>query len=71
MIVADETGDRQMNCCDWGNCLAVGPFDGVNKSLLNAVGRKNISVNETRFIYLCPQHFRRGVAYFNPDEVRK
>ena len=70
MIIVDEE-ESAMNRCDWVDCLAVGLFDGVNPALLNDIGRKNISVNETRFIYLCAQHFRRGVAHFNPDEVRK
>jgi hypothetical protein len=70
MRVADEQ-ESAMNRCDWLDCLAVGLFDGVTASLLNTEGHKNISVNETRFIYLCPMHFRRGVAHFNPDEVRK
>ena len=63
--------EKAMNRCDWRECLADGLFDGINPTLLNDVGRQNISVKETRFIYLCPQHFRRGVAHFNPDEVRK
>ena len=68
---ATEEQESTMNRCDWLNCFAIGLFDGVNPTLLNDIGRQNIPINETRFIYLCPQHFRRGVAHFNPDEVRK
>ena len=70
MKIPDER-EGSMNRCDWLNCLAVGHFDGVDTTLLNALGRKNILINEGRFIYLCPQHFRSGVAHFNPDEIRK
>ena len=70
MKIPDEP-EASMNPCDWLNCLAIGHFDGVDATLLNALGRTNIPVHEARFIYLCPQHFRRGVAHFNPDEIRK
>ena len=70
VIITDEP-EIEMNRCDWLNCRAIGLFDGVRISLLNTEGRKNILVNDTRFIYLCPKHFRRGVAHFNPDEIRK
>jgi len=69
-ITTDEL-ETSKNRCDWLNCLAIGHFDGVDTSLLNTEGRKNIPVNDTRFIYLCAKHFRIGVAHFNPDEVRK
>ncbi len=68
-VIRESEG--QMNRCDWRECLAAGLFDGVHTSLLNTIGRENIPVNDTRFMYLCPKHFRRGVAHFNPDEVRK
>ena len=69
MIITDEL-ESEMNRCDWQNCRAIGIFDAVNAILLNAEGLKNIPVTESRFIYLCPHHFRRGVAHFKPDEVR-
>lgn len=42
----------------------MGILDGVDTSLLNNEGRKNISLDESRsrFIYLCPKHFELGVG---------
>ena len=54
----------KMNRCDWADCIDAGLFEGVNASLINAEGRKNISLdkNRVRFIYLCPMHFDLGVG---------
>ena len=52
-----------MNRCDWTDCaLEVGLFDGAPSSLLSAEVRKKISVDKSRFINLCPNHFELGVA---------
>jgi len=63
-----------MNRCDWIGCSAIGLFDGIDSSLLNSEGRKNVPFDEnrSRFIYLCPEHFELGVGNFNANEdVRK
>lgn len=60
-----------MNRCDWIECREIGLWDGVENSLLNAEGRKNIRVTEapTRFTYLCPKHFALGVGILNQGKV--
>ena len=44
--------------------MEMGILDGVDMSLLNDEGRKNIFLDETtaRFIYLCEKHFELGVG---------
>ena len=61
MTISDDK-EHRMNRCDWTDCLAMGVFAGIHKSLLNAEGRKNTSADETRFIYLCPEHFDLGMG---------
>jgi hypothetical protein len=53
-----------MNRCDWGECHEVGILDGVDTSLPNNEGRKNISLDEGRFrfIYLCPNISARSIS---------
>ena len=59
-----------MNRCDGAECHEVGILDGVDTSLLNNEGRKNISLDESRsrFIYLCPKHFELGVGQLTSDK---
>ena len=60
-----------MNRCDWIDCYEIGLWDGLENSLLNAEGRKNVRVTEsaTRFTYPCPKHFQLGVGRLNQDKV--
>ena len=48
----------------------MGILDGVDTSLLNNEGRKNISLDESRsrFIYLCPKHFELEVGTLRRNE---
>jgi hypothetical protein len=57
-----EGGGDSVNNCDWSGCLQIGLFDGVDSILLNAEGQKHIATEPTRFIYLCPEHFKLGVG---------
>ena len=59
-----------MNRCDWAECMEIGILDGVEMSLLNEEGRKNIFLDESRsrFIYLCAKHFELGVGQLTPDK---
>jgi len=59
-----------MNRCDWTGCSAIGLFDGVDSSLLNIEGQKNVRLDEnrSRFIYLCPDHFELGVGNLKSNE---
>jgi hypothetical protein len=59
-----------MNRCDWADCTEMGILDGVEMSLLNNEGRKNILLSESpsRFIYLCEKHFELGVGQLTSDK---
>ena len=48
--------------CDWIGCLEVGFFDGVQKTVLNAEGRKNITETRRTFVVLCPEHVMLSVG---------
>jgi len=48
--------------CDWIGCLETGFFDGVQKTLLNAERRSNITETRRTFVFLCPDHFKLGVG---------
>jgi hypothetical protein len=48
--------------CDWIGCVEVGFFDGVQKTLLNAEGRKNIAETRRTFVILCSHHLKLGVS---------
>ena len=48
--------------CDWIGCRETGFFDGVQKSLLNAEGRKNITETRRTFVFLCTKHFKLAVG---------
>ena len=58
-------GDN-MNKCDWTDCVKVGLFDGVENTLLNAEGQKNVGKEFRRFLYLCPEHFKLAIG--TPDK---
>jgi hypothetical protein len=55
-----------MNKCDWTDCVKVGLFDGVENTLLNAEGQKNVGKEFRRFLYLCPEHFKLAIG--KPDK---
>ena len=59
-----------MNRCDWADYMEMGILDGVEMSLLNDEGRKNIFLDEmtSRFIYLCEKHFELAVGQFTSDK---
>jgi hypothetical protein len=48
--------------CDWIGCLEVGFFDGVQKTVLNAEGRKNITETRRTFVFLCTKHFKLAMG---------
>jgi hypothetical protein len=50
--------------------MEIGILDGVEMSLLNEEGRKNIFLDESRsrFMYLCAKHFELGVGQLTPDK---
>jgi len=50
--------------------MEMGILDGVEMSLLNDEGRKNIFLDErtSRFIYLCEKHFELGVGQLTSDK---
>ena len=53
-------------CCHWSDCRKIGDFDGVNIILLNAEARKNLKA-DSRFVFLCPKHFKAAMANINLD----
>jgi len=58
--------EDDMNKCDWTDCVKVGLFDGVENTLLNAEGQKNVGKEFRRFLYLCPEHFKLAIG--KPDK---
>jgi hypothetical protein len=54
-----ETDTRR---CDWIGCLESDVFDSVQKWLLNAEGRKNITETPRPFVFLCTAHFQLAVG---------
>lgn len=54
------------NRCDWSNCSEMGILDGVNTVLLNAETRNNL-IPHSRFVFLCPKHFKIAMANLNLD----
>jgi hypothetical protein len=50
--------------------MEMGILDGVDTSLLNDEGRKNVFLAESpsRFIYLCERHFELGVGQLTSDK---
>jgi hypothetical protein len=54
--------EKDQNRCDWMGCVEVGFLNGVQKTLLNNEGRKNIPATVHRFVFLCDNHFQLGVS---------
>jgi hypothetical protein len=67
-IHAARCSDKEddMDKCDWADCVKVGLFDGVENTLLNAEGQKNVGKDFRRFLYLCPEHFKLAIG--TPDK---
>jgi hypothetical protein len=53
----------------------VGLWDGVEARLLNQGGKKNVTPNTSRFVYLCPEHFQLAIGnlvqQITPRESKK
>ena len=56
-----------MNRCDWADCGAMGVREGIACLILTVEKNTTFDKNETRFIFLCPKHFGRGLGKFPPD----
>lgn len=67
----EENGSENMNKCDWIDCSETRLFDGANKILLNAEGRKNVDDVFLRFVFLCPNHFKLGVGRLAQKQCQK
>jgi hypothetical protein len=53
--------------CDWIGCLETGFFDGLDKTRLTEQGKKHI-FPFLKLIFLCPYHFKLGVARLKNEE---
>ena len=62
-----EAQSLSTNPCDWSNCAEFGVFDGLNTVLLNVEARKNLE-NDSRFVFLCPEHFKVAMVNINLGE---